>query len=286
MLVPRWLPEVQSRCLFLALAPAPASRFLGSPRSPPSLSSAPIYLLSLQRRPSPAGAQPSGPSSLSLKLSARREAPARRSLPSSPWLPDESLPSLLVLFELGSCARAPLLPWRVPAPAWISLLSSVSWPAYGFVFAGASWCSPMAAGARPLASRPTQPCARPTVRSLCSAMPPAARASAPSRRPSSKSVNPRRAGSSPPTSGRRLAPACGLCTSGWLVSAGRTSISYLPWTAHRRLITAARYGTLVLVVDSRSSPTFVLPSSFGHPASMLAPTCCLRLVFVSTKESQ
>jgi hypothetical protein len=38
--------------------------------------------------------------------------------------------------------------------------------------------------------------------SPCS-MPPAARASAPSRRPSSKSVNLRRAGNSPPTSGRR-----------------------------------------------------------------------------------
>jgi hypothetical protein len=64
--------------------------------------------------------------SISLKLSARSEAPARRGLPSSPWLPNESLPSLLVLFELGSCARAPVLPWRVPAPGWISLLSSVA----------------------------------------------------------------------------------------------------------------------------------------------------------------
>jgi hypothetical protein len=61
-----------------------------------------------------------------IKLSARREAPARRGLPSSPWLPDESLPSLLDIFELGSCARAALLPWRVPTPGWISLLSSVT----------------------------------------------------------------------------------------------------------------------------------------------------------------
>ncbi|XP_020399746.1 uncharacterized protein [Zea mays] len=39
----------------------------------------------------------------------------------------------------------------------------------------------------------------------------------------------------------------------------RSSISYLPWTSPRRPITAARHGTLVLVVDSRLSPTFVSP---------------------------
>jgi hypothetical protein len=33
---------------------------------------------------------------------------------------------LLDIFELGSCVRAALLPWRVPAPGWISLLSSVT----------------------------------------------------------------------------------------------------------------------------------------------------------------
>jgi hypothetical protein len=77
---------------------------------------------------------------------------------------------------------------------------------------------------------------------------------------------------------RLLRPVAGLplraasCTLGWLVSAGRTSISYLPWTMHRRPITADRRKTLVLVVDIRSSPTIILSSSFGHPVSMLVPT--------------
>ncbi|XP_008678829.1 uncharacterized protein [Zea mays] len=89
---------------------------------------------------------------------------------------------------------------------------------------------------------------------------------------------------------RLLRPVGGLplrtasCTLGWLVSAGRTSISYLPWTTHRRPITVARRKTLVLVIDIRSSPTFVL-LSFSHPVSMSVPTRCLRIVIARTKES-
>jgi hypothetical protein len=63
---------------------------------------------------------------------ARSEASACRDLPSSPWLPDESLPSLLVLFELGSYARsrAPLClccaqPRFLPARALKSLCAQL-----------------------------------------------------------------------------------------------------------------------------------------------------------------
>jgi|UPI0004DEB07F hypothetical protein len=153
--------------------------------------------------------------------------------------------ALLCLLLAGTppMARAavPLCsPWLVPC----SHRGSIPAPCRGLARLRprpGSLCSPMAAGARPHASRPTQPCARPAVRSLCSAMPPAARASAPSRRPSSKSVNPRHAGSSPPTSGRRSAPARGLLHAG---------MARLHWPDV----------DLLFAMDSASTPHYSSPS--------------------------
>ncbi|ONM32833.1 hypothetical protein ZEAMMB73_Zm00001d041339, partial [Zea mays] len=87
------------------------------------------------------------------------------------------------------------------------------------------------------------PCACPAVRSLCSAMSPAARASAPSRCPCSKSVNPRRPGSSLPTSGRRFAPARGLLHAG---------MARLRWPDV----------DLLIAMDSASTPHYSSPLFF------------------------